>query len=177
MSDTENAGAPTEPAPEAATEQGQEQQQETFDAAYVKKLRDENASWRQKAKAAQEAAEAAKTAAERAKLDELERVKAEKADVEKRAQEAEARAVAAERRAALAGKVADPAAALKLIDPDQHLAEDGSVNVDALLETYPFLKPAPSGPASIGGANPRGQKDPALMSDEEFFRSRIETKG
>src|SRR5690606_31075126 len=149
--------------------------QETFDAAYVKKLRDENASWRQKAKAAQEAAEAAKVAAERAKLDELERVKAEKADVEKRAQEAEARAVAAERRAALAGNA--PAAALKLIDPDQHLAEDGSVNVDALLETYPFLKPAPSGPASIGGANPRGQKDPALMSDEEFFRSRIETKG
>lgn len=175
MSDTENAGAPTEPAPEAATEQGQEQQ-ETFPREYVEKLRDENASWRQKAKAAQEAAEAAKVAAERAKLDELERVKAEKADVEKRAQEAEARAVAAERRAALAGKVADPAAALKLLE-DKHLQEDGSVNVDALLADYPFLKPAPSGPASIGGANPRGQKDPALMSDEEFFRSRTEQKG
>src|SRR5690606_6294727 len=140
MSDTENAGAPTEPAPEATPDQGQEQQQETFDAAYVKKLRDENASWRQKAKAAQEAAEAAKLAAERAKLDGLERVKAEKADVEKRAQEAEARAVAAERRAALAGKVADPAAALKLLE-DKHLQEDGSVNVDQLLADYPFLKP------------------------------------
>lgn len=117
-------------------------------------------------------AEEAKTAAERAKLDEVERVKAEKADLEKKAADAEARAIAAERRAALTGKVADASAALKLLDPEKHLDSDGNVNTEALLTDYPFLKPTTPGATPIGGANPRGQKDSSLMSDEEFFTSR-----
>lgn len=128
----------TTDAPEATTTT--DTAPETFDREYVEKLRKENASYRTKAKEAQEAAEKAKTDAERAKLDDIERLKAEKADIEKRAAEAEARAVAAERRAALTGKVADPQAALKLLE-DTHLDDDGQVNVEALLEAYPFLAP------------------------------------
>ena len=133
----------TTDAPKATTDTQTTEQPETFDREYVEKLRKENASYRTKAKEAQEAAEKAKTDAERAKLDDIERLKAEKADAEKRAAEIEARAIAAERRAALTGKVADPQAALKLLDESEHLGDDGSVNVDKLLESYPFLAPAP----------------------------------
>lgn len=164
--------APEQPTTTASAEAPQQPaQSKTYTEAEVSAMVAARLAKQEKALKAQAEADAAK-AAERAKLDEVERVKAEKADIEKRAQEAEARAVAAERRAALTGKVADPAAALKLIDAEQHLTEDGNVNVDALLESYPFLKPTQTGPAPIGGANPRGQKDPALMSDEEFFASR-----
>lgn len=145
-------------APEATTTPNTEQ--ETFDREYVEKLRRENAAYRTKAKEAQEAAEAAKLAAEREKLDEVERLKAEKADLERAAAEAKATATAAERKAALTGKVADPAAALKLLDESQHLNEDGTVNTDALLQSFPFLAPVPTGPGgvSIGGTpNPAGK--------------------
>lgn len=141
----------TEPL-EGTTTPETEQQVESFDREYVEKLRRENASYRQRAKEAQEAAEAAKLAAEREKLDEVERLKAEKADLEKAAAEAAAKATAAERRAALTGKVADPVAALKLLDETQHLNEDGSVNTDALLKTYPFLAVTPAGPTPVAGA-------------------------
>jgi DNA repair exonuclease SbcCD ATPase subunit len=74
------------------------------------------------------------------------------AELEARALEAEAKRVAAERRAALTGKVADPTAALKLLE-DAHLTEDGSVNVEALLAAYPFLAPAnPKAPPTLPGA-------------------------
>ena len=84
-------------------------------------------------------AEEAKTAAERAKLDEVERLQAEKADADKRIADLEAAKTAAERRASLTGKVADPEAALKLLDESVHLTEDGSIDTDALLKSYPFL--------------------------------------
>ena len=90
-------------------------------------------------------------AAERAKLDESERLKAELEDARKRASEIEERAVNAERRAALTGKVADPIAALKLLDADKHLTEEGDVNPDALLADYPFLKPTPRSVGAAGG--------------------------
>lgn len=154
--------APTE----ATTEQV-----ETFDREYVEKLRKENATYRTKAKNAEEAAEKAKTNAERAKLDEVERLKAEKADVDKKLAEIEARAVAAERRAALTGKVADPAAALKLLDPDKHLDGD-AVNVEALLADYPFLAPAKEPGVNIPGARTARQstlthEDIARMTPEQ----------
>lgn len=117
--------------------------------------------------------EEAQKQAERAKLDEAERLKAEKADIEKRATEAEARAIAAERRASLAGKVADPVAALKLVDDEQHLDDDGNVNVEALLKTYPFLAPTPQGPtptSGAGGTTPKGLNADKLksMDSKEF---------
>lgn len=131
----------TTDAQEATTDTSTTEQVETFDREYVEKLRKENATYRTKAKAAEEAAEKARLDAERQKLDEVERLKAEKADAEKRAAELEAKATAAERRAALTGRVADPIAALKLLDESEHLGDDGSVNVDKLLESYPFLAP------------------------------------
>lgn len=90
----------------------------------------------------------------RAKMDEAERLKAEKADLEKQIQSERDARTSAERRAALVGKVADPAAALKLLEP-AHIGEDGAVNVEALLKSYPFLA-AQSGKSAVGAANPAG---------------------
>ena len=158
MQTDQNDTPETTTAPEAVTEPTTEQV-ETFDREYVEKLRKENASYRQKAKKAEEAAEAARLSAEREKLDEVERLKAEKADAEKRAAEIEARAVAAERKAALTkAKVVDEDAALKLLDPERHLTDDGSVNADALFADYPFLRATPTGPTpatSGSGTNPK----------------------
>lgn len=141
---------PEAPAQEATTPQPQVEQQETFDREYVEKLRRENASYRQRAKEAQEAAEAAKLAAEREKLDEVERLKAEKADLEKAAAEAKALAIAAERRASLTGRVVDIDLAMAVAD--KYVTEDGTLDVDALLTAHPALKAAPAGPTPVGGA-------------------------
>lgn len=124
---------------------------EVFDREYVEKLRAENARYRTRAKEAQEAAEAAKIAAERAKLDEVERLKAELADRDKAIEEAQAARLNAERQAALTGKVADATAALKLLDPDKHLTDDGLVDTDALLADYPFLAPNKP-PSTVSGS-------------------------
>jgi len=165
MTDAEQQNTEATAAQEATTtNERQEQQVESFDREYVEKLRRENAAYRTKAKEAQEAAEAAKLAAEREKLDEVERLKAEKADLEKAAAEAAAKATAAERRAALTGKVADPSAALKLLDESEHLNEDGTVNTDALLQSYPFLAPAPAGHPATPGAG-GGIKRPLTHDD------------
>ena len=157
----------TEPL-EGTTTPETEQQVESFDREYVEKLRKENATYRNKAKAAQEAAEKAKTDAERSKLDEVERLKAEKADADKRLADLEQKATAAERRAALTGKVADPVAALKLLDPEAHLDGDGNVNTDALLKSYPFLAPQQDGKrVDLPGARtaPNGNSD---LTPEDF---------
>ena len=95
-------------------------------------------------------------------MEESERLKAEKADAEKKALDAEERALRAERKATLAGKVADPNAALKLIE-ESHLDSSGNVNVDALLKDFPFLKPATQSPPLDGG-NPPGGGKPAPKS-------------
>lgn len=93
-----------------------------------------------------EAKKAAEEAAKRAQMDEAERLKAEKEELEAKLNAERAARLAAERRAALTGKVADPNAALKLLE-DKHLNEDGSVDVDALLKDYPFLAAQPTQPA------------------------------
>lgn len=145
--------APTTPEVTTPT-QPQDAPVETFEREYVEKLRKENASYRTRAKDAEDALAAAKTAVEREKLDEVERVKAEKADIEKALEAERAARTSAERRASLTGKVIDPEAALKLLNPETHLDEDGNVNVEALLETHPFLAPtkthAPATPGASG---------------------------
>lgn len=78
--------------------------------------------------------------AERAKLAAEDRLKAEKADEVKKREEAEKRAQEAEWRADLAEHVVDAKKAIKLIDPEKHLNEDGSVNVEAFLKDNPFMK-------------------------------------
>jgi predicted nuclease with TOPRIM domain len=97
----------------------------------------------------------------------------------KRAQEAEERATAAEqarvtaqRTASLTGKVADPKAALKLLE-EGHLTDEGDVNVPALLEAYPFLAPAQAGRPSVPSANAtRVGEDGPLAADA--FRGKPE---
>lgn len=150
----EDVKKPAVATPEVDTKtQPETGEQETFDREYVEKLRRENASYRTKAKEAQEAAEAVRVTAEREKMGEVDRLKAELADRDKAIQEARAAQTAAERRAALTGKVADAGAALKLLDAEAHLAEDGSVNVDAFLKDYPFLTPEPPArPSTVSGS-------------------------
>lgn len=55
----------------------------------------------------------------------------------------------------LSGKVADPEAAIKLLT-DAHLSDDGTVNLDAFLETYPFMKlpDIPTGKSPLSPTNP-----------------------
>lgn len=131
--------------------------QEQFEAAFKARLERERKQWQLEKEEIEK----------RAKMDETQRLKAEKEDAEKKVQEAEARAQRAERKAALAGKVADPEAALKLLS-DDHLDEDGNVSVEALLKSYPFLKPQNS--PGLDGPNPAGggKTRPANMSKEEF---------
>jgi hypothetical protein len=105
-----------------------------------------------------DAVEAAQKAAEAERLKSApleERLKALETEreelVQKAAREAEAR-VNAERLATLAGKVANPKAALKLLE-EAHLTSDGGVNVDALLAEFPFLAPSARGVApAVTGA-------------------------
>jgi len=111
----------------------------------------------------------------RARMDEAERLKAELADRDKAIAEAKAAAEAAERRAALTGKVADPAAALKLLDPEEHVDEEGNVNVDALLKSYPFLAPQQSGPTptrSGGGSAPTTTSVQLSQLQEQLGKAR-----
>lgn len=126
------------------------------------------------AKAAEEKRQAELTAEERAR------------EAEAKAQEAiaaaDARVQAAERKAALTGKVADATAALKLLDPEAHLNEDGTVNTEALLESYPFLAvttPAPAGKTPAPGAGGTAPKPTTIadlenLTPEEFEKRRAE---
>jgi hypothetical protein len=128
---------------------------------------------KEKAKAAKAAREEVEAERKKAEMTEADKLKADQAEAAKKLAEAEARALAAERRAALAGKVADPTAALKLLDEEKHLDGDGNVNVDALLKTYPFLAPAPQGPtptSGAGGTTPKGMTAEKLksMDSKEF---------
>lgn len=100
----------------------------------IEELRREAAKYRTRAKETAQEAEKAKTLEEQL------------AEIRKQLEEEAHRRLAAERRAALTGKVADPNAALKLLE-DKHLNEDGSVDVDALLKDYPFLAAQPTQPA------------------------------
>lgn len=151
----------TTQAPDALDAQAETQ--ETFDRAYVEKLRKEAATYRERAKAAQDAADAQKKAAERSKLDEVERLKAEITDRDAALAQAKQEALAARRLATLTGKVADPNAALKLLE-DAHVQEDGSINLDAFLQAYPFLSPK-TGPASINPTNAASAGKALTMAD------------
>ena len=108
--------------------------------------------------AAQNAAEAERQKA--LPLEErLKALEAEREELTKRAAAESERATAAERLASLTGKVADPKAALKLLE-DKHLKDD-KIDVDRLLKDYPFLAPTGVTPTRGAGGTPRsGQLTP-----------------
>lgn len=147
----------------AETPEGQEPgggKQETFDAAYVKQLRDEAASWRRKVKDL----EGKVTNFEAEKMTEAEQLKARAETAAKEAEEAraalrKARAEAAISRAATkSGADPDLIAGLVQVDFD----DDGNPKgVDAaitdLLTKYPYLK---ANAVSLSSTNP--QRKPTL---------------
>lgn len=83
-------------------------------------------------KAAEEKALAEADATKRAEL-----LQAKVAELEKAQADALAKATVAERRAALTGRVSDVDLALAVAD--QHVTEDGTLDVDALLKAHPTL--------------------------------------
>jgi len=118
---------------------------------------------REKKKAEKAAKDAFEQERKKADMSEIEHAKAEADDVRKQLETERTARTAAERRATLTGKVADPTAALRLLDEEEHLDADGNVNVKALLETYPFLAPA-GGSVDLPGA--RTHKKPKLTMDD-----------
>jgi hypothetical protein len=87
-------------------------------------------------------------------------------DAERKAQEAEAARLTAARIASLTGRVADPKAALKLLE-DAHLTPEGDVKVDALLSAYPFLAP-PTQRTPVASANPAASRDTDTLRPDDF---------
>jgi len=142
--------------PKAALERLQALEQE------VKRLRAEAAKYRVKAKQTAQEAEKAKTLEERV------------AEMERAYQEMQRRAFLAEVKAeimpALGGDLKRVEAALALAERDGLLTEEG-VDVEKLLERYPFLKPQTA--PRDAGANPAGSRPISLedlkrMSPEEI---------
>lgn len=116
-----------------------------------------------------EAAEKAK----RAEMDEVERIKAEKTDIEKALEAERAARTSAERRASLAGKVVDPEGALKLIDEEKHVDENG-INVEALLADYPYLAPnqKPAGTTISGAGTVAGSTTRLAALEEQLANAK-----
>jgi len=128
---------------------------EVFDAAYVKQLRDEAASWRRKVKDL----EGKVTGLETEKLTEAERLKAEAVAAKAQAQEAQAAL-----RRARAEAVISKAAAKHQVDADLlsklvtvEFGDDGQpaeidAAVTALLKGHPYLQ---AGAVSLNPTNPQ----------------------
>lgn len=155
---------------EGAGNNTQDNQPESFDREYVESLRAENAKYRTRAKEAAEAAAEATKAAERAKLDELELAKAEQADLKAALELERANRTSAERRAHLTGQVVDPVAALKLLDPEKHVKEDGSINLELFLTDFPYMQAASVEGVRIPGGRSKGSGpiDLKSMTAEEI---------
>lgn len=160
--------APVESQDDSNPEQ-QETQQETFDREYVEKLRAENAKHRTRAKSLETQLQNAKTEAERSKLSEQERLEAEKKDLQAQLDAAKTDAQRATIRSQVAGKVADPDVAMYLIQNDEtYMSDDGTVNVDKLLDDKPYLKVQPDprpgpAPTTAGGSTATGADMNALI--------------
>lgn len=118
-------------------------------------------------RAKKDAADKAKTEAEervkKSKMDDLERATTEKQEAEQRAADAENRARLASYRADLKGEVVDVDAALRLVDDEKHV-KDGSVDVKALLKSFPFLAPVRSTAPGAGGVQGTGQPDTSTFA-------------
>ena len=129
----------------------------------VKELRKEAAKYRVKAKQTAQEAEKAKTLEERL------------AELEKAQKEAERRAFLADVKVGLmeplGGDLNRVEAALALAERDGLLTEEG-VDVDALLQRYPFLKPSEAKPTDRG-ANPPGGGKPQPTNLAEAIKQKL----
>ncbi|HET9026088.1 MAG TPA: DUF4355 domain-containing protein [Trueperaceae bacterium] len=77
--------------------------------------------------------------AKRARMDEADRLKAELADKDKEIAAAKADAIKARQVAALTGRVVDAEDALAIAERAGLVDDDGTVNLDELLKTKPYL--------------------------------------
>lgn len=173
----ETTQAPVEPQDGSTTSAPQDEAtetsvQETFDREYVEKLRKEAASYRTRAKELEAQNEEAKKAAERAKMDEVEAAKAEATELREALEAARHEAQRATWKAGLTGKVVNPDAALKLLDPEKHMTDDGNVDVDALLSEYDFLAPQSQGRSPVSPANTASSKQGPLTAQDFRGKSR-----
>jgi hypothetical protein len=156
-----------EPGAEPAGQEqaGDGERQETFDAQYVKQLRDEAASYRRKMKEL----ETKVSGFEQAQMTEADKLKAQAAAAQAQAQAAQealrqAKAEAAVARAAAKHGV-DATLAARLVDVEfDEAGEPTGVEaaVAHLLDEYPHLKPAAG--VTLGATNP--QRKATLTMDE-----------
>lgn len=169
----------TTDAPEATTTDDVQAQLKTLQAA-KERLEKDLHKHRTRADDLQKAQEeaATKALAEKSLQEQLEALKKQLDEKDAAASAAAERATLAERKVTLAGKVVDPDAALKLLNPDRHLTQDGAVNVDALLSDFSFLAPTKSvtpAPGGSGGA-PRAP-NPSARIDALLQTGRHEDRG
>jgi len=158
------------PVPEAGGNDDAPRTGEEWMAQELKRAREEAAKYRTRAREFREQAEKAQTLEE--KLKALEAEKAELAKAAERAQQLE-------RRLALVNALGDPKVA-EFVEPhaDKFIGEDGNVNVEAIYETFPFLKQAQS--PAVRGANPGHpsggltREQIAKMTPEEYEKRRTE---
>lgn len=153
------------PSPPQEPPKGQEPKGETFDAEYVKSLRDEAAKYR--AKAAEHAARLKQY--EDAQLSEQERLTKQAQEANQRAEQLAAALRQERARVAIAHAAAEAGVPAELVERlvDVEFEEDGRIKTDlkkavaGLLEKYPNLRPAPvtaggaTNPARSGAAEPK----------------------
>jgi hypothetical protein len=92
-------------------------------------------------------------AEERARMSEAERLKTDLEAKDEELERLKAELESTRRLSELVGKVRDPKAALKLLD-DEHVDDEGNVNVENLLEAYPFLAPEDARPTARSAPSP-----------------------
>jgi hypothetical protein len=79
------------------------------------------------------------------------------------------RLAAAEFRAAAAGKLADPGAALSLLDLSQFVKDDGEIDTPRLTDLVGKLAAQLPPPAAAPGRVPAGPQSAGPAADDDFF--------
>ena len=174
--------APTTPEVNPEPQDGTEvdtQPTETFDKAYVEKLRAEAAKYRTKLREREDAEKAAAEAKKQAELTLEERVKQAEAKAQDAMTAAETRVQTAERRASLAGKVANPERVMRLMDDVSDYFEGSEPKLDAILAAFPEYAPnqrpvAPAPDGAPAGASARQTTAASLQERLKNARTREE---
>lgn len=133
--------------------------QAQLDAIITDRLARAKASWEREAK----------EKSDREKLGMEERLKKDLDEAIQKVADAEKRARAAEWKAELAGKVVSTTAALKLVDADKHVKQDGTLDVEAVLKEYPFLA-AQQAAAGTDSQQPAGGQDRSSQNEQQPAR-------